>query len=165
MVKISSKSEVFDFSGRQKPPIREFTIIERSWNYGNLPYLVANTYRLDFIKIGGMGIFRGGRSPLEGGGGVKCDLRCLFSNLAELFQSKVMCENLVQIGWAFQELSCPQTFFRGGINSLLGGLHLTCDARFRTRMSYSSQKSCVKIWFWLVEIGGMLMLRGRKIPY
>ena len=36
-----------------------------------------------------------------------------------------------------------------------GGLHVTCDAHFRTRMSYSSQKSCVKIWFGLVEIGGM----------
>ena len=30
--------------------------------------------------------------------GVTCDLRCPSSNLAELFQSKVMCENLVRIG-------------------------------------------------------------------
>ena len=29
--------------------------------------------------------------------------------LSEVFQSKVMCENLVRIGWAFQELLCPQT--------------------------------------------------------
>ena len=29
---------------------------------------------------------------------VTCDLRCPFSNLAELFQSKVMYENLVRIG-------------------------------------------------------------------
>ena len=50
----------------------------------------------------------GGRSPLLGGG-VTCDLRFPSSNLAELFQSKVICENLVRIGWAFQELSCPQT--------------------------------------------------------
>ena len=28
---------------------------------------------------------------------------------------------------------------------------MTCNAHFRTRMSYSSQKSCVKIWFGLVE--------------
>ena len=28
---------------------------------------------------------------------------------------------------------------------------MTCDARFRTWPSYSSQKSCVKIWFGLVE--------------
>ena len=50
---------------------------------------------------------------------------------------------------------------------LLEGLHLTCDAHFRTRMSYSSQKSCVKIWFGLVEIGGMLVLRGEGVetPY
>ena len=43
----------------------------------------------------------------------------------------------------------------GGRNPLLGwggrGLRLTFDAHFRTRMSYSSQKSCVKIWFGLVE--------------
>ena len=158
MVCVSSKSEVFDFSGGQKPPIRGLTIIERSWNYGNLPYLVANTYGLNFIKIGGISIFpgggwgggetlirvvtcglwhpfsnsaelfqskvmwkiwfglveiggmlslRGAEDPLLGG--VTCDLRCPSSNLAELFQSKVMCENLVRIGWAFQELSCPQT--------------------------------------------------------
>ena len=28
---------------------------------------------------------------------------------------------------------------------------MTCDAHFRTRVSYSSQKSRVKIWFGLVE--------------
>ena len=43
---------------------------------------------------------------------------------------------------------------------IMGGLRLTCDAHFRTRMSYSSQKSYVKIWFGLVEIGGMLIFRG-----
>ena len=41
--------------------------------------------------------------------------------------------------------------FSGGRSSLLGVLHVTCDAHFRTHMSYSSQKSCVKIWFRLVE--------------
>ena len=47
--------------------------------------------------------------------------------------------------------------FSGGRNPLLGGggLHVTCDAHFRTRMSYSSQKSCVKIWLGLIKIGGM----------
>ena len=28
---------------------------------------------------------------------------------------------------------------------------MTCNAHFRTQPSYSSQKSCVKIWFGLVE--------------
>ena len=28
---------------------------------------------------------------------------------------------------------------------------MTCNAHFQTRMSYSSQKLCVKIWFGLVE--------------
>ena len=59
MDKILSKSEIFEFSGGQKPSIR----------------------------------------------GVTCDLRSPFSNLAELFQPKVMYEDLVRIGWAFRELS------------------------------------------------------------
>ena len=33
-----------------------------------------------------------------GGGGVTFDILCSFSNSDELFQSKVMCENLVWIG-------------------------------------------------------------------
>ena len=43
--------------------------------------------------------------------------------------------------------------FRRGRSPLLGGglLHVTCDAHFRIRMNYSSQKSCVKIWFGFVE--------------
>ena len=28
---------------------------------------------------------------------------------------------------------------------------MTCDVHFRTRISYSNQKSCVKIWLGLVE--------------
>ena len=166
---MSSKSEVFEFSGGQKPPIR----------------------------------------------GVTFDLWCPFSNLDELFQSKVMCENLVRIGWNrryvnfrggkkppirglhvtcdahfrtwpsyFSQKSCVKIWFRlvepfksyrgnikkkkkipGCRNPLLGELHLPCDAHFRTRMSYSSQKSYVRIWFGLVEIGGMLIFRwGRQKP-
>ena len=33
--------------------------------------------------------------------------------------------------------------FRGGRNILLGGLQVTCNAHFRTWLSYSSQKSSV----------------------
>ena len=51
------------------------------------------------------------------------------------------------------------------LNPRLGGLHVTCNAHFRTRMSYSRQKSCVKIWFGLVEIGGMWIFRGAEAPY
>ena len=51
----------------------------------------------------------------------------------------------------------------GGAETLIrGGLHLIYDAHFRTRMSYSSQKSCVKIGFGLVEIGGMLIFAGER---
>ena len=32
---------------------------------------------------------------------------------------------------------------------------MTWHAHFQTRMYFSSQKSCVKIWFGLVEIGGV----------
>ena len=61
--------------------------------------------------------------------------------------------------------------FSGGHKPPLGRLHLTCDAHFQTRMSCSSQKSCMKIWFGLVEIGDMLILRrvegggGEEAPY
>ena len=169
---------------------------------------MANPYGLNFIKIGGIWIIGGQKPPIRG---VTFDLWCLFSNLDELFESKVMCENLVWIGWnrryvnlrggggrripirrGYKWLAMP-IFIHGwaisvkilvwkfgldclslsrvtvstdkkkkkkkknlgGRNPLLGGLHLTFDAHFRTQMSYSSQKSCVKIWFGLVEIGGM----------
>ena len=97
---------------------RRLTIIESIWNFGNVPYLVANAHGFNFIKIGGIWIFQGEQKTPLGG----------------------------------------------------GGLHLTCDAHFRTRMSYSSQKSCVKIWFGLVEIGGSLyhfffLVRGAEAPY
>ena len=64
----------------------------------------------------------------------------------------------------FKSYRVHKHFSGRGINPLLRGLHLTCDAHFRTRMSYSSQKSFVKIWFGLVEIGGMLILRGAEGP-
>ena len=82
---------------------RGITIIKSIWKSRNLTYLVANTYGLNFIKIGGI--------------------------------------------WILQ-----------------GGLHVTCDAHFRTRLTYSSQESCVKIWFGLVEIGGMWIFRGIRSP-
>ena len=40
---------------------------------------------------------------------------------------------------------------RGAEDPLLRGLHVTCDAHFRTYVSSSRQKSCVKIWFGLIE--------------
>ena len=123
------------------------------WNSRNLPYLVANTYGLNFIKIEGISFFRG-VDPLVGGG-VTFDLWCPFSNSDEVFQSKVMCENRVWIGWNWRYVNF-QRAQGGGRESkspLLGGggLHLTCDVHFRTWPSYFSQKSCVKIWFGLVE--------------
>ena len=42
--------------------------------------------------------------------------------------------------------------FQGGQKPPLGGgLHVTCNAHLRTWPSNSRQKSCVKIWFRLVE--------------
>ena len=40
---------------------------------------------------------KGAEDPLLGGV-VTCDLRCPFSNSDVLFQSKLMCENLVWVG-------------------------------------------------------------------
>ena len=42
------------------------TIIENIWKFGNLPYLVANTYGLNFIKIRGTWFFRGQKPPVSG---------------------------------------------------------------------------------------------------
>ena len=136
MVEISSKLEVFDFSGGRSPLSEGLTIIERRWNYGNLSYLVANTYDLNFIKIGDIWIF----------GGVTFDLWYSFLNWDELFQSKAMCENLVWIGWNWRYVN-----FRGGGTPIRWrvGLHVTCDAHLRTFPSYFGQKSFVKIWFGL----------------
>ena len=106
MVSISSKSEVFDFSGGPKKPL-------------NLPYLVANAYGFNFFKIGSIWIFVGEKPPWWGGG--TFDLRCPFSNADELFQSKVMCENLVQIGWNWRYVN----FERGKKSPIRGGV--TCD--------------------------------------
>ena len=63
-----------------------------------------------------------------------------------------MCENLVWIGWAFQELSFE---FSGGQKPSIRGLHVTCDVHFRTWPSYSNQKSCenlVRIWLSLSRV-------------
>ena len=38
----------------------------RDWNSGNLPYLVAKIYGLNFIKIRGIWIFRGQKPPIRG---------------------------------------------------------------------------------------------------
>ena len=138
------------FHGSRSPLLGAYNNWKKlSWNSGNQPYLVANTYGLNFIKIGGIWNFLGGRSPILGG--VECDQRYPFSNLAELFQSKVMCENLVLIGWACQELLWYRSKGRVSRNPLLWGLHVTCDANIQTWQSNSSQKPWVKIWFRLVE--------------
>ena len=113
------------------------------------------SYHLNFPGGGGRG------NPLLGGLHVTCNAH--FRTLPS-YSSQKSC---VKIWFGLVEpfkLSCPQTFFQWGRNPLLGGLHLTSDAHFQTRMSYSSQKSCVKIWFGFVEIGGMLMLRGAEGP-
>ena len=63
-------------------------------------------------------IFQWGRSFLLGG--VTFDLWCPFLNSDELFQSKVMGENLVWIGWNRRYVNFE------------GGLHVTYDAQFWT---------------------------------
>ena len=107
---------------------------------------MASTYGLNVIKIGGIWIFQGGRSlsALKHPEGVLTIIKSIwnYGNLAYLVANTYGL-NVIKIGgiWIFQ----------GGRSSLLGGLHVACNAHFRTRISYSSQKSCVKIWFGLVE--------------
>ena len=59
---------IWIFRWGRSPLLGGLTIIEKSWNYGNLAYLVANrpTYDLNFIKIRDIW-FLGGRSALLGG--------------------------------------------------------------------------------------------------
>ena len=118
MIKISSKLEVFDFSREQKPPIRRLTIIKRSWYYGNKPYLVANTYGLNFIKIGGIWIPRvgGGKSPILGG--YMWPAMPIFKlGLAIPVKSHVW-----KFGLDWLSLSRVITWiFQGGRNPLIGG--------------------------------------------
>ena len=84
----------------------------------------------------------GGEKPLLGG--VTFDLRCPFSNSDELFQSKVMCENLVGLDWLKSE-ACY--FSGGGEMSPFSGVICDLQCPFPNFWpSYSSQKSCVKIW-------------------
>ena len=112
-------------------------------------------------------IFRWGRNPLLGGLYVTCDAH--FRTLSSYSSQKAW----AKIGSDWLSLSraiMSTNVWRGGGGGgaetpIWGGrLHLTCDAHFRTRMCYSFQKSYVKIWFGLAEIGGMLSLRGAEDP-
>ena len=71
-------------------------------------------------------IFLWGRNPLLGG--VIFDLWCPFLNSDELFQSKVMCGNLVWIDWNRRYVN----FEGGGRLPFWGVLQVTCDAHFWT---------------------------------
>ena len=125
----------------QKPPIRGLTITERTWNYGNLPYLVASTQGFNFIKIGGIWIFWGTETPIRR---LTLIEKCWnYGNLPYLVANTYGL-NFIKIGGIW--------IFRGPKIPYLGkGLHVTCDAHLRTWPSYCSQKSCVKIWFGLIE--------------
>ena len=89
--------------------------------------------------------FPGGRNPLfflGGGLHVTCDAH--FRTWPSYSSQKSCVKIWIRLVEPFKELPGPQTFFREGEgrNPLLGELYLTCDTHFRTRMSYSSQKSC-----------------------
>ena len=105
-----SKMEVFEFFGGRNPLFGGLHLTYDSHFRTRMSYSSQKSWVkiwVGLIEIGDMFILREGRNPLLRG--VTCDLQCPFSNLAEIFQSEVLCENLVQIGWDFQELSCPQT--------------------------------------------------------
>ena len=130
-------------------PIQGLTKSKRSWNSGNLPYSVANTYGLNFIKIGGIGIFRGAEAPIRG---LTKSKRSWNSGNLPYLVANTYGLNFIEIGGI--------SIFKGGRSPLLGGLHVICDVYFRARMSYCSQKSCMKIWLGLVKIGGIWIFRG-----
>ena len=88
--------------------------------------------------------FPGGRNPLLGGLHVTCNahFRTWLSSSSQKSCVKIWF-GLVEPFKSYR----VHKYFSGGRNPLLGGLHLTCDAHFRTQMCCSSQKLCVKIWF------------------
>ena len=125
---------------------------------------MANTYGLNFVKIWGIWISRWDRSPAYLVGHMWPAM-----SIFELVRAIPVKSHVWKFGSDWLSLSwvivSTNIFpWGGGRNPLLGGLHLTCDAHIRTQIKYSSQKSCVKIWFGLVEIVGMLMLRGAEDP-
>ena len=97
---MSSKSLVFEFSGGQKPHIRGLHVtcdahFQTQMRFSSQKSCVKiwlgfvepfKSYHLNFP---------GDQKPPMGGGGM-CGLQCPFLNLAELIQSKVVCENLVE---------------------------------------------------------------------
>ena len=109
------KKKKFNFPGGRKSPIRgggyiwpsmpifeigwAIPVKSHVWKFG-LDWLKSEVGYVNFRRGGGGGV---AEEPLLGG--VTCDLQCPFTNLHELLQSKVMCENLIRIGWAFQDLS------------------------------------------------------------
>ena len=88
-----------DPTGRSRPKIRE------RYPRGESPTHSAGAEGISCENLARIGqafksyhlnFPRGGaETPIKG---VTCDLQCPFSNFVELFQSKVVCENLVQIG-------------------------------------------------------------------
>ena len=110
---------------------------------------MANTYRLNFFKIGGIWIF-------GVGGGQKPPIRgCYMWPAMPIFEHDWALPVKSHV-WKFglDWLSPSRVIiwiFPRGRNPQLGGLHVTCDAHFRIWPSYSSQKSFVKTWFGLVE--------------
>ena len=96
-------------------------------------------------------VWGGGKSPLSEGLHVTCDAH-FRTRMSYASQKSCM-----KIWFGFVEpfksyhLNFPGEGGWGRRNPLLGGLHVTCDAHFRTLTSYSSQKSRMKIWFGLVK--------------
>ena len=104
---------VFQFSWGSSAPLCPLSVFgpplspERSWKSGNLPYLLCNTYGLNFIKIGCIWIFMGVFCP---------PLRLLTINKRSWKSGSLpylVCNtyglNFIKIGhiWIFMGVFCP----------------------------------------------------------
>ena len=120
------KSYHLNFPWGQKPPIRGGCMWPAMSIFGFGRTIPVKSHLCKFGSdwlslsrvIVSTNIFLWGRNPLLGG--VTFDLWCPFLNSNELFQSKVMCGNLVWIGWKRRYVNFE------------GGLHVTCNAHFWT---------------------------------
>ena len=160
-----SKSELFEFYGGQKPLIRRGGLhVTCDAHFGTRMTYLSQQSCENLVRI--RCAFQELSFEFSLGGGQKTPIMELHMTHNAHFRTRPSYSSqrsCVKIWFGLVELFRSyrvHKHYSGGQKPPLWRLPLTCDAHFLTRMHYSSQKSYVKILFGLVEIGGMLSLRG-----
>ena len=111
-----SLSRVIVYTDKKKKKITDET---ENNTFGKILFRVIKNKKITDATENNIRPFRPYNNPRLRG--VTCDVWCPFSNSADLFQSKVMCENLEWIGWNRRYVN-----FQGGGRSPLLWV-VTCD--------------------------------------